>query len=30
MFVECPPGLPCDPITKPPTDNMYSWSTPYA
>jgi hypothetical protein len=30
LFAECPSGLPCDPITKAPLDNMYSWTTPYA
>ncbi len=30
IFAVCPPGLPCDPITKPPPNNMYQWSTPYA
>jgi hypothetical protein len=30
LFTECPPGLPCDPIRKPPKNNMYEWSTPYA
>jgi len=30
LFAQCPSGLPCDNITKPPNDNMYSWSTPYA
>lgn len=30
LFTKCPPGLPCDPIRKPPKNNMYEWSTPYA
>jgi hypothetical protein len=30
LFAECPPGLPCDPITKPPSNNLLQWSTPYA
>lgn len=30
LFAQCPSGLPCDPVTKPPSNNLYSWSTPYA
>ncbi len=30
IFAECPPGLPCDPITKPPSNNLLQWSTQYA
>lgn len=30
IFGQCPPGLPCDPITRPPTDKLYQWKTPYA
>jgi hypothetical protein len=30
IFAECPPGLPCDTITKPPSNNLLQWSTPYA
>jgi hypothetical protein len=30
IFAQCPPGLPCDPITTPPPDNLLKWSTPYA
>jgi len=30
LFSECPPGLPCDPVTKPPSNNLVQWSTPYA
>ena len=30
LFAQCPPGLPCDPITKPPTNNLLQWKTPYA
>ena len=30
LFSQCPPGLPCDPITKPPRDNLLQWRTPYA
>lgn len=30
LLAECPPGLPCDPITRPPTNNLLQWKTPYA
>ena len=30
LFSQCPPGLPCDPVTKPPRDNLLEWKTPYA
>lgn len=30
LFAQCPPGLPCDPITKPPSNNLLQWETPYA
>jgi hypothetical protein len=30
LFAQCPPGLPCDPVTKPPNNNLYQWQTPYA
>ena len=30
LFAQCPPGLPCDPITKPPSSNLKQWKTPYA
>jgi hypothetical protein len=30
LFSQCPPGLPCDPVTKPPRDNLLQWNTPYA
>ena len=26
----CPPGLPCDPVTKPPKNNLVEWNSPYA
>lgn len=26
----CIPGLPCNPITKPPKNHMKAWSTPYS
>ena len=30
LFAKCPPGLPCDPITKPPKNNLMEWNSPYA
>jgi hypothetical protein len=30
LFSQCPPGLPCDPVTKPPRNNLLEWNTPYA
>lgn len=30
LFGQCPPGLPCDPVTKPPRSNLLQWKTPYA
>ena len=30
LFSQCPPGLPCDPVTKPPSNSLTQWSTPYA
>jgi hypothetical protein len=30
LFAQCPPGLPCDPVTRPPNNNLFEWSTPYA
>ena len=30
LFAQCPPGLPCDPVTKPPQDNLLRWGSPYA
>lgn len=29
LFAQCPPGLPCNPITKPPQNKSYKWNTPY-
>lgn len=26
----CIPGIPCDPVTKPPSNHLQAWSTPYA
>jgi hypothetical protein len=30
LFAKCPPGLPCNPITNPPSNNLLEWKTPYA
>ncbi len=30
LLAQCPPGLPCDPITRPPNSNLLQWQTPYA
>jgi hypothetical protein len=30
LFARCPPGLPCDPVTQPPSNNLVQWNTPYA
>jgi hypothetical protein len=30
VFKKCPPGLPCDPITSPPSNNLLQWKSPYA
>lgn len=30
LFAQCPPGLPCDPITRPPKNHFLEWKTPYA
>jgi hypothetical protein len=30
LFGKCLPGLPCDPVMKPPRDNLFQWKTPYA
>jgi hypothetical protein len=30
LLAQCPPGLPCDTVTKPPSNNLKQWSTPYA
>jgi hypothetical protein len=29
-LASCPPGLPCDPVTKPPKNNLVEWNSPYA
>jgi len=30
LIAECPPGLPCKPVTRPPKNNLLQWKTPYA
>lgn len=30
LLAQCPPGLPCDTITKPPSNNLLQWKSPYA
>jgi hypothetical protein len=30
LLAQCPSGLPCDPVTKPPNNNLLQWKTPYA
>lgn len=30
LFSQCPPGLPCDPVTNTPRSNLLQWKTPYA
>lgn len=30
LFAECPSGLPCNPVTQPPSNNLLEWRTPYA
>ena len=30
LFAQCPPGLPCEPVTRPPNNNLLQWKTPYA
>jgi hypothetical protein len=30
LLAQCPPGLPCNTITKPPSNNLLEWKTPYA
>lgn len=29
LFGQCPPGFPCDPVTKPPKNNLMAWESPY-
>ena len=30
LLAECPSGLPCKPVTRPPANQFLKWSTPYA
>jgi hypothetical protein len=30
LTAQCPPGLPCNTITQPPSNNLVQWKTPYA
>jgi hypothetical protein len=30
LLAQCPSGLPCDSITKPPGNNLFEWKSPYA
>jgi hypothetical protein len=30
LLAECPPGLPCKPVTQPPVNQILKWSTPFA
>ena len=30
IVTQCPSGLPCEPVTKPPTNQLLRWDTPYA
>ena len=30
LLAQCPSGLPCNTVTKPPVNQMFKWSTPYA
>lgn len=30
LFPECPSGFPCEPVTKPPSNNLHYWDSPYA
>ncbi len=30
LLAQCPSGLPCDAITKPPGNNLLEWESPYA
>jgi len=30
LLAQCPSGLPCDSITKPPSNNLLEWDSPYA
>lgn len=30
LFGQCPSGFPCDPVTKPPKNNLLAWDSPYS
>jgi hypothetical protein len=30
VFKKCPSGLPCDPVTSPPSNKLLQWKSPYA
>jgi len=30
IVAECPSGLPCQPVTRPPSNPLYEWKSPYA
>lgn len=30
LRAECPAGMPCDTVTKPPSNTLYGWRSPYA
>jgi hypothetical protein len=30
LLADCPSGLPCDPITKPPNNRLFAWDSPFA
>ena len=30
LFNKCPPGLPCNPVTSPPSNNLFQWKSRYA
>jgi hypothetical protein len=30
LLAQCLPGLPCDSVTKPPSNNLLKWKSPYA
>jgi hypothetical protein len=30
LFNKCPPGLPCNPVTSPPSNHLFQWKSPYA
>ena len=29
LFSECPPGFPCNPVSRPPKNNLLAWESPY-